>query len=105
MPIYEYRCLKCGYDFEEIQHFNDPVLTECPKCFGRVEKVVSAPAFKFVGSGWYLTDYAKKSFEGSGKNEVASTGTKSPEAGASAPVEKKPVVKKDPLNPLPPLIK
>ncbi len=60
MPIYEYRCLDCSYTFEEIQKFNDPPITVCPKCGGKVEKLISAPAIQFKGSGWYITDYAKK---------------------------------------------
>jgi putative FmdB family regulatory protein len=60
MPIYEYKCLACGYEFEEIQKFSDPVINICPKCGGRVEKKISAPAVQFKGSGWYITDYAKK---------------------------------------------
>ncbi len=60
MPIYEYKCLSCGYEFEEIQKFSDPVVSICPKCGGVVEKKISAPAVQFKGSGWYVTDYTKK---------------------------------------------
>ncbi len=70
MPIYEYKCSECGYEFEEIQKFNDPPITVCPKCGGKVCKKISAPAFKFKGSGWYVTDYSKKSYkEASEKKE------------------------------------
>ena len=68
MPLYEYQCDACGHRFERIQKFSDPPLTECPKCGGAVQKLVSSPAFQFKGSGWYVTDYAKKS-ESSGKSE------------------------------------
>lgn len=60
MPIYEYLCKKCGHKFERIQKFSDPLVKKCPECGGKVEQVISAPAVQFKGSGWYVTDYAKK---------------------------------------------
>jgi len=65
MPIYEYKCKKCHHRFERIQKFSDPHVKKCPDCGGPVEQVVSAPAVQFKGSGWYVTDYAKKSSAGS----------------------------------------
>ena len=65
MPLYEYQCDSCGARFELIRKFSDPPLTTCPKCGAEgVRKLVSSPAFQFKGSGWYVTDYAKKSGEG-----------------------------------------
>jgi putative FmdB family regulatory protein len=61
MPNYEYLCQKCGHRFEKIQKFSDRMLTKCPECGGKIEQVISAPAVQFKGSGWYVTDYAKKS--------------------------------------------
>jgi putative FmdB family regulatory protein len=61
MPLYEYQCKKCHHRFERIQKFSDPHVKKCPDCGGPVEQVVSAPALQFKGSGWYVTDYAKKS--------------------------------------------
>jgi len=61
MPLYEYQCKKCGHRFERIQKFSDPHVKKCPECGGAVEQVLSAPAVQFKGSGWYVTDYAKKS--------------------------------------------
>jgi putative FmdB family regulatory protein len=61
MPNYEYRCQKCGHRFEKIQKFSDAMLKKCPECGGKIEQVISAPAVQFKGSGWYVTDYAKKS--------------------------------------------
>ena len=61
MPLYEYQCTKCGHRFEKIQKFSDKMIKKCPECGGRVEQLVSAPAVQFKGSGWYVTDYAKKS--------------------------------------------
>jgi putative FmdB family regulatory protein len=61
MPLYEYQCEKCGHRFEKIQKFSDKPVKKCPECGGKVEQVISAPAVQFKGSGWYVTDYAKKS--------------------------------------------
>lgn len=61
MPLYEYQCKKCHHRFERIQKFSDPHIKKCPECGGPVEQVLSAPAVQFKGSGWYVTDYAKKS--------------------------------------------
>jgi putative FmdB family regulatory protein len=61
MPLYEYQCEKCGHRFEKIQKFSDKPVKKCPECGGRVEQLISPPAVQFKGSGWYVTDYAKKS--------------------------------------------
>jgi putative FmdB family regulatory protein len=60
MPLYEYLCKKCGHRFEKIQKFSDKMVKKCPECGGLVEQVITAPAVQFKGSGWYVTDYAKK---------------------------------------------
>ena len=60
MPLYEYQCKKCGHRFEKIQKFSDKPIKKCPECGGAVEQLLSAPAVQFKGSGWYVTDYAKK---------------------------------------------
>jgi putative FmdB family regulatory protein len=60
MPLYEYECKKCKHRFEKIQKFSDKMLKKCPECGGPIEQMVSAPAVQFKGSGWYVTDYAKK---------------------------------------------
>jgi putative FmdB family regulatory protein len=60
LPLYEYQCKKCHSLTERIQKFSDPPLTVCPHCGGEVEQLLSAPAVQFKGSGWYVTDYAKK---------------------------------------------
>jgi putative FmdB family regulatory protein len=69
MPLYEYQCQKCGHRFERIQRFSDPLVKKCPDCGGKVEQLLSAPAVQFKGSGWYVTDYAKKSSGSSAKSE------------------------------------
>ena len=60
MPLYEYRCKKCQHTFEKIQKFSDPPVKKCPECGGPVEQLLSAPAVQIKGSGWYVTDYARK---------------------------------------------
>ena len=61
MPLYEYRCEACGHQFEVIQKFSDEPIAVCPKCgAGPVAKLLSSPAFQFKGTGWYITDYARK---------------------------------------------
>ena len=69
MPLYEYLCKKCGHRFERIQKFSDRPVKKCPECGGAVEQVLSAPAVQFKGSGWYVTDYAKKSSASSDKSQ------------------------------------
>ncbi|MGA8541184.1 MAG: zinc ribbon domain-containing protein [Terriglobales bacterium] len=76
MPNYEYLCTKCGHRFEQIRKFSDKPLRKCPECGGLIEQVISAPAVQFKGSGWYVTDYAKKG-EGSGGSSSASEGDSS----------------------------
>jgi putative FmdB family regulatory protein len=61
MPLYEYECKKCGHRFEKIQLYSDKMVKKCPECGGQVEQMISAPAVQFKGTGWYVTDYAKKS--------------------------------------------
>ncbi len=60
MPLYEYECQKCGHRFEKIEKVSGPHATKCPKCSGKVERLLTAPAIQFKGAGWYVTDYARK---------------------------------------------
>ena len=82
MPLYEYRCTACGHRFERIVKFSDPPVKSCPHC-GKdaVEQMIHAPAVQFKGSGWYVSDYARKSKAGAG----SSTGS---EGGESASASK-----------------
>lgn len=66
MPLYEYQCESCQKVTERIQKFSDPPIESCPSCGGPVRKLPSSPAIQFKGSGWYVTDYARKSSNGSG---------------------------------------
>lgn len=72
MPLYEYQCKKCRHRFEKIQKFSDAPVKKCPECGGAVEQLLSAPAVQFKGSGWYVTDYAKKSGSQSSSNNGGS---------------------------------
>src|SRR6266446_7620244 len=74
MPIYEYRCLDCGHQFELMQKFSDPPAETCTSCSGTVTKLISRSAFHLKGSGWYMTDYGKN---GSNKTSGSSEETKS----------------------------
>src|SRR5262244_288040 len=76
MPLYEYKCKKCGHRFEKIQKFSDKPVKKCPECGGPVEQVISAPAVQFKGSGWYVTDYAKKSGSSSGSSDSGNKDSK-----------------------------
>ncbi|MGE3275995.1 MAG: FmdB family zinc ribbon protein [Vicinamibacterales bacterium] len=78
MPLYEYQCEACGHRFEVIQKFSDAPLDTCPKCGGRVGKLLSSPAIQFKGSGWYITDYARagKANTGQAPKEGGSSGEK-----------------------------
>src|SRR3981189_1020421 len=74
MPNYEYLCKNCGHRFEQIRKFSDKQLRKCPECGGVIEQVISAPAVQFKGSGWYVTDYAKKSAGSAGSSSSSSEG-------------------------------
>ena len=74
MPLYEYECEECAQRFERIQKFSDPPVDKCPSCGGPVRKLLSSPAIQFKGSGWYITDYAKKG--GGAKESAGSKDTK-----------------------------
>src|SRR5580704_2216336 len=69
MPLREYQCDACGHRFEVIQKMSDPPLEVCPKCGGVVHKLQAAPAFHLKGTGWYVTDYAKKDQSDESKKE------------------------------------
>ena len=73
MPIYEYECRKCKAHTEAFQKVTDKPLTKCPKCGGRLDKRISAPAIQFKGSGWYVTDYAGKATKGENAESDKST--------------------------------
>ena len=108
MPLYEYKCRKCGKHTEKIEKVEGPYLKKCPHCGGAVERLVSAPAIQFKGSGWYVTDYGKSSSGGANSEKGDGAGSDSAEKseksesksseksekGAPAPKEKKTAAKK-----------
>ena len=78
MPLYEYECEACGQRIEVIRKFSDPPLEACTLCgSGPVNRLPSSPAIQFRGSGWYVTDYARKGERGetgeTGKSDKTST--------------------------------
>jgi putative FmdB family regulatory protein len=91
MPLYEYKCETCEQVFEVIQKFSDAPLEVHESCGGRVERLISAPTFHFKGSGWYITDYARKGNghspvhkESKSESQPAKTETKSESKPAAA---------------------
>jgi putative FmdB family regulatory protein len=82
VPLYEYRCKQCGHQFEKIQSFSAPEEKVCPVCGGEVERLISAPAIQFKGSGWYVNDYAAKSNSGA-KSSASAESSKSDSASGS----------------------
>jgi putative FmdB family regulatory protein len=81
LPLYEYKCVKCGHRFEKIENMNASESKKCPKCGAKAERQVSASAIQFKGSGWYVTDYA-------GKKPDGSSGEKSGDGAAAKSNEK-----------------
>jgi putative FmdB family regulatory protein len=69
MPIYEYQCQKCG-TFEATQRITDKPLAKCPTCKGKVKKLISNTSFQLKGTGWYVTDYARKGQNGDAKSDA-----------------------------------
>ena len=78
MPIYEYRCEKCG-DFEHTQRITDAPLQRCPTCKRKVRRLISNTSFQLKGSGWYVTDYARAKREGGGAKSESEGGEKAGE--------------------------
>ena len=113
MPLYEYKCLKCGRNTEKIENVSGPYLKKCPHCGGKMESVITAPSIQFKGAGWYVTDYGGKktsaadgdkaekpatgATDSAGKEKDSSkdTGTKEPASKTTdESKEKKPAKKK-----------
>ncbi len=94
MPLYEYKCVKCGHRFEKIESVNASETKKCPKCGARAQRMASAPAIQFKGSGWYVTDYGGKksapaASEGSGDSAAAKGSDKSSDKSAESKSESK----------------
>src|SRR5689334_16469186 len=80
MPIYEYSCAKCGKTIEVIQKMSDKPLKTHAGCGGKLTKLISAAGFQFKGTGWYVTDYARKS---QGESKSDSKGESKDASGSS----------------------
>ncbi|HVB28894.1 MAG TPA: FmdB family zinc ribbon protein [Terriglobia bacterium] len=89
LPLYEYRCGKCGSRIEKIQKFSDAPLTVCEKCGGELARLLSAPAIQFKGTGWYVTDYARKSSGGESSSTKKSTSSTESSSSKSKPTDSK----------------
>jgi putative FmdB family regulatory protein len=79
MPLYEYKCAKCGEVFERLQKFSDEPLHEHPGCGGAVEKLVSPSALQFKGSGWYVNDYGRNGSAGKERSKAEPADSKKSE--------------------------
>jgi len=95
MPLYEYQCDACGFRFEVIQRFSDAPIESCQSCGGPVRKLLSSPAIQFKGSGWYITDYARKGVKDAGAE--ADSAEKKSKAEAS-PAKTEPAAKPAPSS-------
>jgi putative FmdB family regulatory protein len=84
MPLYEYKCDRCGGVFEVIEKFSDAPLTKHANCGGDVHRLLSAPALQFKGSGWYITDYAKGKSGENGSQQKSDSQPASSESGKTA---------------------
>lgn len=96
MPIYEYRCGKCGFQKEFLQRLNDTPLTQCPECGKRaLKKMVTAAGFQLKGTGWYATD-----FKGGGATPVAKSdkADKADKAGKTDAKQDKPAAAEKPAG-------
>jgi putative FmdB family regulatory protein len=91
LPLYEYKCVKCGHLFEKIENLSASTRKKCPKCGGKAERQFAAPAIQFKGTGWYVTDYAgKKSAGAAGDKSGDGAAGKSSEKPAEKSAESKP---------------
>lgn len=81
MPIYEYQCTACNERREYLQKFNDDPVTECPICGGTMKRLISNSSFILKGTGWYITDYARKN-SGNGGNGSSSSSEKKSDSKA-----------------------
>lgn len=89
MPIYEYCCDDCDYKFEVMQKITEAPLVECPKCQGKIRRLISPAAFVLKGSGWYVTDYPsadrKKAVEKEQETSKSSSNASSDSGTKTAP--------------------
>ena len=79
LPLYEYKCVKCGHRFEKIESLSASEVKKCPECGGRAERQLAPPAIQFKGSGWYVTDYAGKGASSGSDDGAGKSGEKTAE--------------------------
>lgn len=91
MPLYEYQCDACGFRFEVIQRYSDPPVEKCQSCGGTVRKLLSSPAIQFKGTGWYITDYARKGKKGASESDAQATSESSASSAANGSPDTKDV--------------
>ena len=84
MPVYEYKCTKCGHQMELLQRITDPPMTQCEVCSGKVKKLISHSTFHLKGSGWYVTDYASNRSSNNSKPGDSGDSSKTKEAAGSS---------------------
>ena len=89
MPIYEYRCDKCGKEFEAWQKFSDAPIESCESCGGHASKMISHSSFILKGSGWYVTDYGNKHTSSTASTKPASTDSSGDSSSVTKPTETK----------------
>lgn len=89
MPIYEYQCTECGYEFEKLQKMSDAALVDCPQC-GKPElrKMISAAGFRLKGGGWYETDFKSDNRKNIAKPESKVKTAKKEPSSSSASTKK-----------------
>ena len=95
VPLYEYKCLKCGRNTEKIESVSGPHLKKCPHCGGKVESVITAPAIQFKGSGWYITDYGGKKSGGGEAEKADKAGAEAKETASKEKDKESPSKEKD----------
>jgi putative FmdB family regulatory protein len=96
VPLYEYKCLKCGRHTDKIEGVSGPYLKKCPHCGGKVESVITAPSIQFKGAGWYVNDYGGKKSSGGDGEKTDKPASETKEAGSKEKVSaSKETVSKD----------
>lgn len=97
MPLYEYCCTRCKHRFEKIEKVSGPHAKKCPKCGAKVERLMTAAAIQFKGSGWYVTDYARAGIASgdSGGGDSAKAEKSEKESKAPAPAKESKESKKE----------
>ncbi|HEX6437354.1 MAG TPA: zinc ribbon domain-containing protein [Candidatus Binatia bacterium] len=94
MPVYEYECQKCG-TFETTQRITEEPLSKCPTCKGKVKKLISNTSFQLKGTGWYITDYARKGKDAPKTENGASSSSSESKESKKESKETKPETKKE----------